>query len=582
MNQELATGVNRLGLRRMYAVECDLFRCKGLRDVLGGWQYFDNACTYNFTYDINNGLPFSRRSSVRKPEYQSVYGPSMFHPDISIYSGCNTRNVSMALQRITGAREKEEVLTKNNRIISPLGGKRRLSRFIESYYRKIKERMLPVLEQLNDNLIEQINLAYKPHVKRKVRIQAIKELLNARDMINSLFTKNIMGKIKIPEFAKRGKRPRLLGDYSTEGSLLAAFLVPILKNAFAEPVDMGYGVIRFVYSTDQEQLDRIFTECNNSDVDQYIFFSDDMCCRLMNERGEFEWMNLDISSCDASNSGSVFDRVSWFFTGRVEHKELVDRAVKQCLLPYVIRNPVDPSEYVRCKPNVPIEFSGTQLTTLLNNVASSAISCSIMYSRRLYNFTGSDWVSNAANAVGYNITIDRCEYVEDVQFLKHSFWLDEDGKMNSFTNLGTYVRCIGSCWMDLPYSRKRGENLRDAAIARNREVLTGFRNCGSNPVYRSMLGMPGARSVCEKDYSVIRKSVHKEFHMKSYFNTNGLRKDVPDISVCRRYRMDESELACLSRVILKLDVGDCLVDQTVVRILGKDYGYRLDGCSDWS
>jgi len=564
----------------MYAIDSEHFVTLGDREVLTGWRLHCVGVIRRFRYRIDNGLPFSKNPfGMRGLEYQTMYGPCFYHPGTAIYKGRSTHNVGMALQRITQVRENEEELTRNNKIVSPKRNPRRLQRFLNNYYLKVKNELERYYGTLQDSLTEQIKLACQPHVKRKLRIKAIKTLIRYKDMIETEFMTNIKGKIKIPEFAKVGKRPRLLGDYSTEGSLLAAFLVPLLKHAFSKPIEMHNAVIQFVYSTDANELDEIFARLSRDGRDVYIFYSDD-CCTKLYDQDEGKWFNIDISSCDASNGPGVFSRLEWFFDFSPEWCTLVKLAVKQNLKPYIIQNPTDVNEWVRCVPSVPIEFSGTQLTTLLNNIASSAISCSIAYARLKRKGVNRDVLINCAKAVGYNITVEACAVIEDVQFLKHSFWEDERGAIRSFCNLGAYLRSIGSCWRDLPYSRKRKENLEDAARVRNKEVLAGFVHCGQNRLYTAMRKMPGANPKTDLEYRRVKESVNRDFINKPYFSKGKLpsRQAVPDTVILRRYNLELSEWIRFCKEVESLDVCEFLADEVVHKILEKDYSLKRIGC----
>lgn len=552
------------GICREYAVEAGKFIPLGIRDVLYDYRFNGKSFKYK-----GGRLPFTDLGLKR--EYTTHFGPSCDVCGRCVY-GSTIENYSSMLLRIVGERELEEIKTLNNRKISPYVNHRRLNRMLHAYYLEVKIRMLPFMDLLGDNLEEQIMAACdKTHPKYKLRVRSIKELMGKAEMLNGLFMTKIAGKIKVPEFAKFGKKPRLIGDYSCPGSLLAGFLVPILKYAFSVPTDVGDSVIRFVYSTDAVELDAIFTEIDNSDKDQYVFFSDDMVARLHGVDGA-RWYNLDISSCDSSNGPAVFERVKWFFNSHTSKADLIDRAIRQCRAKLVIYHPLGKNrskEVVTAKCSQPIEFSGTQLTTLLNNVASSAICISIICGKSIKNVE--ERVTKSALSVGYEVTMQSCRDVEDIQFLKHSFWRSND-KLNSFVNLGPVLRGMGTCWMDLPFNTKTGETMYGAARMRNWSVLQGFRNSGLS-ILTDHLSQSKGYQKPSKGYDIVVKVVEREKYQRMYL-TESERVPAPAVAIMKRYDIQASELSSFCAMLRSSDLGQRLCHSVIDRVMEVDYGYK--------
>lgn len=506
-----------------------------------------------------------------------------FGPTFDIPARCCYRssiiNYESMLLRIIGKRKLEEVKNLNNLKISPYNSNRGLTRMLNKYYSCVKDRLLPMLSIIGDTLSEQISLACSPHIKRKLRIKAINQLINKGECLNTLFMKNITCKIKIPEFAKNGKKPRLIGDYTCPGSLLAGFLIPIIKHAFSTPVIIENTRIRFVYSTDSHELDSIFTEMDNSVFDEYCFFSDDMCCKVHSSDGIPHWYNLDISSCDSSNGPAVFERAVWFFDETLDFGNLLTRAVLQCQQRVVIHHPAGKKykEVITAQPTQPIEFSGTQLTTLLNNIASSAICISLLHYKKFLREgeTFSELTVRAALAVGYEVTVDPCEDVYDVQFLKHSFYR-VDGKLCSFVNLGTLLRSFGQCWMDLPYNTKLGESFEGAARMRNWQILTGFQHSGLQSIINVLLQSPCAKKM--DGYHQLINRVKNEQHNKMYHSST-TRNAVPVNILLDRYRLTFDEFDELVELLSGCDLGQIITTTAIDKVVHKDYGYSLP-CRD--
>lgn len=558
--------MNQVGFNRVYTVDSLDFTSDKYRNVLVDWKFNGRRFKYS------GKLPFSLDAGETKT-YSTYFGPIFDNPNRCVYSQ-NVNNYNNMLFRIVGIRSNEELKTRNNLRISPHRGHRGVSRMLHSYYSRVKSNLEPYLDYVGDVLLEQIKTACAPHIKQKLRIKAIKELLATADKLNKLFMEKISGKIKIPEFAKAGKKPRMIGDYSTPGSLLAAFLIPLIKYAFSIPVNINGSIIRFVYSTDAEELDSIFNEADSYSGDYYIFFSDDMTCRI-SRNGESFWCNLDISSCDASNGPAVFSRAVWFFDRSPEYEDLIQKCVMQCMQPLCIFHPdKNIKERVVCRPTIPIEFSGTQLTTLLNNIASASICVSLIYHKERYaRLSLSDYVDKSALAFGYEVTVQKCDDVEDIQFLKHSFWRDDLGRLNSFVNIGALFRSFGTSWMDVPFSRKKGEDMISAFKMRNRQMLLGFQHSGLDIIIDVMLN--SSYATASNGYSQLINSMETEKVHKMYIDSHSMRKAAPLISLIKRYRWTFDEYFEMIDAISKASLGSSIQCAAVDKIMHYDYGYSL-------
>lgn len=553
---------------RRYAEECKIpLPPDGLRKSFRNWKLNGRRFEKRLGY-----LPFD--PGERVIQYTTMGGPCFHHPGVVVY-GNSPANIALALNRLDAARPLEEQLVRNNLRILP-GANRGLSRYLDSYYRKVRSELTPLTAQLGCELTEQIRSAVDPtHAKYVLRRECMRQLLERECMSRSLFMTDVTVKLKVPESAKSGKGTRAIGDFTCPGSLLAPFLVTPLKEAFATRIEHDDCIIRFVASTEASEIDQIVSEMYNSDRNYFIYFSDDMMCKII-RNGVPEYYNLDISSCDKSNTRAVFLRLKWFYADTDWHA-LIDRAIEQCRSPIFIRNPANPKEYITAETMDFTEFSGTILTTLLNNIAAAAICLSINFSLRNAPSSSAtvDVVASSAFAVGYNVTAEACSGPEDLQFLKMSFWQDAStGELHSFLNLGAIMRSFGTCWMDYPYSRKRGEDLQGAIRFRNWAVLQGYQHAGSTEFYRSLLACPGAARTTVLTSEVITNHVSSENRYKPWLSTS-LRPDVPTEAILRRYRMDKGEYTELCKMARAADVGHFIHCSAVYRILHKDYGYAL-------
>jgi len=542
-----------------------------------------------FRRDPDGVLPFPKARAVilnvddGDCKYVTQFGPRWHNPASEVYSA-GDKNLSVALSRIDGRREDEEALTRNNKRISPLSVNRGASRFVDSYHRKIKSAMSEALHHLGDDIEEQVkNACLIDHDKYKLRVKAIRELMFRREVINSLFMENskgnchITGKVKIPEFAKFGKKSRLIGDFSCPGSLLAAFLVPIMKYAMSSSVEVSGATFKFQSSTKMESLRESIREMDESTGSFFLFFSDDIICKIVNSDGE-SWFNLDISSCDSSNGPSVFERLHWYFEESGQAHGLMDRAIRQCQQPLKLFGErkkglggEDIKEYIMAKSREPLEFSGTQLTTLLNNIASVSICLSIHY-HSVVKASGRETletvISKSAFAFGYKMTFQRCPIPEKLQFLKHSFSRRGDF-LEPWFNLGPFFRSAGTCFMDLAFNRSKGETLEGAARARNWQNLTCMTTNGTNPLFEHLSNCPGFQNPKTNLYTIARSSVIKE---KSFSHQN-VDCSVTSEELRRRYDFSPDELEHFLSV--SYDIFQEISSPLISKVLYEDYAYPV-------
>lgn len=101
---------------------------------------------------------------------------------------------------------------------------------------------------------------------------------------------------------------------------------------------------------------------------------------ITNGYGPFGF-NLDISSCDSSNSMVVFAQNGLQQAGLdVEHaSSFAAGLIAQCALPTTLRNPLkgNRTEQLVVQPLTVFEYSGSTLTTVLNNIASTSIAVTV-------------------------------------------------------------------------------------------------------------------------------------------------------------------------------------------------------------
>lgn len=368
--------------------------------------------------------------------FRTCFGPLYLH-DAVIY-GDTPNNLGKALTRLTAVREParrgyDRQLRRNQ--FAFINSHRHISRLIKNSISLYCMEFKGEIEEVLHNIL-------KPHAKKKIRLRAWAELIARNHLAHETWmNKGVTGKIKRDEFAKPEKYPRLVNDLTTQASLLGAFLTALYKHALETyPLEYKNCVIEFISTPNFNSLSDAFNKLIYLKNKMYMcYFSDDSCISII-INGRPIYFNLDISSCDASHTKHLFTFLTDIFVGR--SKDLVKRVVAQCTQKLTLRHS-NPKGFCKLtlKPREPVLYSGSTLTTLINNLANLLIGVSIAESR----ITGLDDVIAAAERVGYIVTADCCPSYHHLQFLKHSPVKNTAGDIRPLLNLGVVLRSIGRC-----------------------------------------------------------------------------------------------------------------------------------------
>lgn len=167
-----------------------------------------------------------------------------------------------------------------------------------------------------------------------------------------------------------------------------------------------------------------------------VYFSDDGFI-LVKEGGVLRY-ETDISGCDASNGVAVFAIVYWILR-MVSCHETAMGLVSQCGRRATLSNPSNRDERVVFRPMGFFEFSGSLLTTILNNVASFCIFCAI-YLAVIDGQEMGNAIVTATRAYGWILTVDKREQSSQLTFLKRCY----DAKsQRTFPCAGIMIRTLG-------------------------------------------------------------------------------------------------------------------------------------------
>jgi hypothetical protein len=520
----------------------------------------DNEYIYNGDFEIIKGAAFFTDGEIKFPKYtnqkktdntkRTRAGPT-FATNAQIYEN-NDDNCRLAMRRLMGKRAPDQ-----------LGLHEELFDNQRAFFDKEK----PFFDQLRKNYSkyfddftnseEECEEHYSDvHPKKLLRIRAYEELLESGMLFadGDKWVKTVLWKMKKDEWAKHGKKPRMIGDLGVAASLRGFRLTGKLKEAQSnESIDYKGGKIFFCKSPDPFALQYCFEQLVEPDGDFFfVYFSDDSCLSI--RRGAtIDRYNLDISSCDASHGPAVFETLQRLVPERCEHdmKMLID----QCQLPLRVVSCANRKNVVILKPKRPMLYSGSTITTAINNIANVAIVKSIVDR----GYQGPSDIELGAKNAGYIVTgCKPLEFVEDLQFLKNSPVRDMQGNWRPLLNLGVLLRASGTCKGDLP---GKG-SLYERARCQQRGLLRGSYPRTSFTIFNNMVEAMGEGTAypCDLDfeYKVVDNPLYPPFV-------------ADDTSVYLRYRLTQLEIIDLL-ANSHSDVFTEFASPGASKILFTDYG----------
>lgn len=517
--------------------------------VIHGAQYF-----------VNGMLDFGDYAPRADGAYRTHFGPSISHAGV-VYA-VNSRNLSYALRRLTGCRSPEipgaDQLMRERQavfIAAHQGAAQALARQYEPYFNEYKGSYQEGFEHHAD-----------AHDKRLLRIHAWAEMTieNLPFGVGPV-TKSVLVKQKGLEYAKPGKKPRCIGDLGVTASLVGFRLCHYLKIAQdSECFSYRGGVFRFCKSPDPFALENVFEELIHLRHRAYfVCFSDDSCLSLQGATRP-RWFNLDISSCDASHTDELFELIERIVPeGICRHDmELVTAQCGQTIRLVCVE---DPRRVVLLRAVCRLLFSGSVLTTAINNLANFLIFMSIMDADFPDTCTNGvyDGLAQAISRTGYTVTgCEPLEHPEDLQFLKNSPVLDTSGRWRPMLNLGVLFRSSGTCHGDLP---GRGA-LRDRAHVFQRGLLRCTYPYTRFELLNAMLAAIGdGDATLPEDFlrDLRFKVIDNPLYPKYWATTD---------SILRRYRATLPDYYWALEQLRHAAYGDHLSGDFFERVLLKDYG----------
>lgn len=538
-------GIHYMGFIRRYHVECKVEKI-----------FVDNGRFLKIRGFKEGKLDIGCEGAMHK-RYRTHFGWNFAHNGV-IY-GDSMDNLDYAMRRLFGCRNPEELDDENQIYFTELGYRANQEWFLQRHGAAMIKALRFSLGQKwyeDDKIAHAIALMFREHDKRKLRIDAVEELHNKGNLVDKHWTLSIQWKMKLDEIAKPGKYPRVIADLGVVASLECA--------QWAETSKYYIGSNRIIVDN------WCFMFCLNPDPDLVIeymlevwynprrykgilvVFSDDGILGCY-EEGVWRCYNTDISTCDASHTPFLFD----FLFELLDAPERV-RAdyLRQMLSIIRIQDNNDKSNKKKAfiKPTEPYLQSGSTITTLVNTIAQYVMFYSMVVD-------SIDFVRASRNA-GYIVTLEPCEQIEDLQFLKMSPTLGVDNSYHACLNLGVILRASGTCRGDLP--GKKTETPIDRARKFQTQLMSGLLSRIDHPILNTLAPLGICRD--EQSITIARAmsnavqplgSIHKYDHR-----------------IYNRYRLTSDEITQLEYLIALSTEGSCIYHKSITKILERDYGLK--------
>lgn len=533
------------------------------------------VCVAGHRYWVNHELVFGldtqstpwQRPVDCKPDgtYRTIFGPSV-PIDAVIYQN-NDDNVSKGLRRLTACR------------IPPLpcwsfhGWEYHLRKNQVNFLRDNHDELVELAQSYAVHVgpfqgvfMEACRHYADPHPKQKLRVQAMSDMTNTGQLGARLWLKHVTYKMKKDEYAKPGKMARMIGDLKVPASLQGFRVTALLKEALGKQVNQFRGgAWRFCKSATadllQEQFDLLITPPG---IFYFAFFSDDSCLSVRGRDGVYRF-NMDISSCDASHTDELFQLLSDLTPELRDEMVLLADQCRCDIRIYSVARNIGNKRFVQLRPKGARLYSGSTITTYINSVSQLVmmLAFSTLPFRDMGVAEAGVAIENACLQAGYVVTLEQCDLVEDIQFLKYSPAMDASGRYRPLLNLGTLLRTSGVCRGDLP---GRGSVV-ERALRFQKALLTGMSPGTSHPLIDVM------RRRC--DHATLDAESVKKATELLYEKMAGVEATFDLISSTKRYRLTAGEAHEMVESMGVAGVGDVVYTDGIDKIMRKDYGYGL-------
>lgn len=510
---------------------------------------------------------FSVKEVDVKREYYYVMGPWFNIPELC-FPGASAEDYRMGVSRMLALR-KPELLGFSDRLRS---NQSRIAIRYRGYIHRFQKFLHHHLI-VKDHEEAYFSWLYQPHAKRKLRMQVHNSDLSYLDLFSDP-EKPVEYKLKPGELLTQGKK-RGIGDLSAKRTQISAWCIAQLKEAWAVPYIIGRSEARFIPSPDKNVLKDTFDWLMTPSLGdfRFVYFSDDCSFSVGAIDGVF-MANGDISQCDGSHYDPIFDTLFEILvnSGTPVYHDALKYAFDALGLPLTMRNKHNYAEKVQYFFNSKRLYSGSVLTTIINNYANLLIF--FAFCKRCKDFSLctrsqlSETYRLAAQDVGYIVKCKVCDIPEDLQFLKHSPVLAHDGDYYPVMNLGTFFRGFGAVYGDL--SHVYGNSKVPLEVRTKRylsDVVVSRRNWGDHSINDAFLNKYATNS------TIFDPTLRGVAESKS---TGGAGKRVDILSLSLRYRMFSGDVVqALEELIHHIktsDIGVAITLPFLSHLYAIDYG----------
>jgi hypothetical protein len=398
-----------------------------------------------------------------------------------------------------------------------------------------------------------------PHPKRLLRQIAFMEILDAGIGYQDYSCRSpktnkrkpYAAKIKKYETSKVGKYVRFIVDLRVPASLSGFWLTKLLKDGMAKnPIHHNGGNLVFIPKPTTSILTRVFLDLINPEGSfHFVYHSDDSCFAIRVD-GVVHIFNLDISGCDASHSNALFAALLSITPDA--GKGSMRRLIRQARNNLKYTSPHNALYHVLIKFLDHRLYSGATITTLINNLACLLIGLALSQ----HVFVSDDipgQIAMCAERVGYVVTCDSCDQIEDITFLGNFPCIDLYGEISAVYSLGSFCRSMGRTKGDLP---GRGP-IESRAKAHFQQYLNGTYPRTHAPFIDKM------RNQLENTLPPLYQPFKTE--------NDGVHRYFSDDAILKRYRLTQREKA---NVIELSTAGfeDFVCGPGISKLLMKDYG----------
>jgi len=513
------------------------------------------SCWNAETNDIN----FKPTKEIISKEYRTVFGPH-FRTNTQMYH-CNNDGIRGAVRRITSTREPENIGLHDTLIENQRGIVGRLGDVLVDWKNWFRNNLSFVTSSKFDATTERNLWCYKTHPKKQLRIAAKMQLIqygcNKHNRV-----KRVEYKCKSGELLPPNKYLRAIGDLTTPGSTALGYYMDWVKECFEKEYTVGNSQCVFVKTPDHDKLQNVFNKLMYQQGLFFCFFSDDSCLSVECSDGRL-MANLDISACDGSNFSPVFEILKDVMTVDSRYVQDIKDGFKQCMKPCVVHSE-DWSEKVILTPTEHVLYSGSVLTTSINNMANTLIFLHLirlLNGRTLLKEQVKRLIVQASSESGFILKVDECADYSDLQFLKHSPAL-VNGVVIPYLNIGTMLRGFGTCVGELPGKSKLGLNLRARIF--NSDVVKSYKHVGEHAVHDAF------------NVHIIKKSFGLIIDPSATWrSTNHFETRIPTSELCKRYKFKDVEMEELCHIIGSAMIGQRISSKLIDCIMNKDYGYPV-------